>query len=418
MASAIPALQGEFGSYEYWVTTMHVADLVEKVTIPRDLPGWESLSLDEKYQRDIDVNRVRKEIAPYFANEEHRFSNALVLAVMNSEEMEFESLSSVSSGTGKMSKLYRLAANNIGFLTFSGQETFVPLDGQHRSEAFKYALTGRDYQGKEIQGIKPNPNLGKDEVTVILLRYDLDAARAIFTNINKYAKPISKNGRLIVDDEDAVAVVSRSFIDGDTLIPARLVNIKSNTLTKKTGEFTTLPTIYEANKEIAKYYCSIQGGVEKANEEQREVMEEDVLRVWDLLLSGIDVFVEALFDKSVKGDDTRRDIREKYLLGKPIGQWALVKGFLEAIGRLRNVTDEEVCERLNDLDWRIEAQIWQGVLTEHGNTRRVLAGKSVANRSGRFIAYLVGAKFSPDEIRDLAEQVCGDPEAKLPDPKW
>lgn len=406
--STIPALKGSFGTFEYWVTAMPVADLVSKVTIASKLDGWEDKSLEERYQRDLDLNRIRKEIAPYFAKEQDRFSSAIVLTVINHEDMEFEPLESVS----KLSRPYRLAANNIGFLHFSGQEIFVPLDGQHRTQAFKWALSGKDDNGKDL-GLGANTDLGKDEVTVLLIKYDLDKARLIFNKVNKYARAISKNGKIIVDDDDAVAVVTRAFVDGSDLIPPGLVNIKSNTLTAKMREFTTLPTLYEANKDIARFYCAGQGKPEDATEDQREVMAEEIVRVWDIILKEISVFRDALADTAEGGDDVRRDIRENLLLGKPVGQWSLLKGFLEAVRRVEGVTERQVCEALNKIDWRISNEMWVGVLTHQSG--RVLAGSTVARRAGLFIGYLVGVELDEEEERSLAEQIYGDEDASLPE---
>jgi len=98
MPTTIPALRGNFGSTEYWVTTMNIGEFVKSVHFPQDLPGWEDMSIEEKYQREINLRRVRNEIAPYFASDPERFSSSLVLAVMNSEEMVFEPLSILGGG--------------------------------------------------------------------------------------------------------------------------------------------------------------------------------------------------------------------------------------------------------------------------------------------------------------------------------
>ena len=39
MASTLPALRGNFGSLEYWLTTMKVGELLKHITIPKELDG-------------------------------------------------------------------------------------------------------------------------------------------------------------------------------------------------------------------------------------------------------------------------------------------------------------------------------------------------------------------------------------------
>ena len=90
MPTTIPALRGNFGANEYWVTTMNIGEFVRMVQFPQELKEWETLTIEEKYQREISLNRVRRQIAPYFANDPDRFSGSLVLAVMNHDDMTFD----------------------------------------------------------------------------------------------------------------------------------------------------------------------------------------------------------------------------------------------------------------------------------------------------------------------------------------
>lgn len=98
MPTTIPALRGNFGSTEYWITTMNIGEFVRNVQFPQDLSDWDDLSIEEKYQREINLRRVRNEIAPYFATDPDRFSGSLVLAVINDDEMTFEALPKLGGG--------------------------------------------------------------------------------------------------------------------------------------------------------------------------------------------------------------------------------------------------------------------------------------------------------------------------------
>ena len=244
MATTIPAIQGKFGSTDYWVTTMKARELASSLTIPKDVSGWEEMSIEEKYQRDIGISRVKKFIAPYLANDPDRFFGSLIVTVINDEGMSFESVTDVAN----LSQLYSTSAAGMGFLTLSGGEVLVPLDGQHRLKAIQFAITGKDDTGKDIPNIDSNSDLANEDVTVIFIRHDPQKSRKIFNKVNRYAKPTSKSQNLITDDDDIIAVITREI--ANDIIGSRLVNFSSNTLPANALEFTTLSTLYAITKYI------------------------------------------------------------------------------------------------------------------------------------------------------------------------
>ena len=418
MATATPALRGEFGSFEYFLTTMHVGELVKSITIPREMDDWESMSLEERYQRDININRVRREIAPYFAGDENRFSSALILAVRNDEGMKFEPLNEVVD-VKRIPGLYRTASNNIGFLIRDGGEVLVPLDGQHRAKAFKFAIDGQDDKGRPIVNGKgeeiSNTTLAADEVAVILVRFDTEGSRRIFNKVNQYAKPTGRGQNLITADDDAIAVISRRMISDDGLIPAELVRWQSNTLSAKAPEFTTLATLADANEAIITAGCSPAGKLRDADDAQQELYYREVVDVWNDLLTKIEWFAQSLADTSPTGVERRIEIRATCLLGKPIGQLSLVRGFLLLRERSTGVSVGELCNRLNRINWSLTSKDWKDVLVnKNGN---VMSGKTTVNFAAQFIAYLAGAEITDDERKSLIQHIAGpDTDYQLPKP--
>ena len=410
MASTVSALRGKFGRTDYWITTIAIGEFVQKVRFPQDLAEWDDVSIEERYQREINLRRVRDSIAPYFANDPDRFSGSIVLTVMNSEDMQFESLEEMSGG-GKSSlpQLYRSAARDMGFLTFQGAEIFVPLDGQHRAKAFKYAIDGADDNNRPIPNIKANQELAKDLISVILIRWEPRKARAIFNKINRYAKPTAKADNLITDDDDAIAVMARQLLrDGGevAVIPSRLVQIRVNTLNSAAVAFTTLSTFYEATLAIVQELgVAGHGSPQSMNDEQRGLVTEAVKAIWDLLFSHVDLFAKAVEDGEPTGDATRKQIREDTLLGKPIGQLALVRAFMLMRDRCTGVDDVELCGRLNAIDWGVANPMWVGVLMNPNG--RVMSGRGTVNRALEFIAHLGGAKLTAGETETLLEHIHG-----------
>ena len=418
MPTTIPALQGKFGSIEYYLTTMNVGEFVRAVRFPKDIPGWEDLSIEERYQRDINLRRIRTQIAPYYAGDPYRFSSALVLAVREPEDgkMVFESLSEFGKSSG-VPALYKSATKEMGFLTLSGGEVLVPLDGQHRAKAFKFAIDGADDNNRPIQGMKSNLELASDKVAVILVRFEQTSARRIFNKINRYAKPTNKGDNLITDDDDAMAVMARELLREDGVINARLVRIGANTLNKSAPEFTTLATFYDATIAIVNGLgIAGKGSPSQMPEEQRELVKEEVTARWNKLLHGIDYWRTAVSDPSQNGDSKRIEIREQTLLGKPIGQLCLVRAFMLMREKCQGISEEELCSRLNLINWNVSEDIWTGVLMNPNG--RVMSGKNTVNRAAEFIAYLGGAPLSAEETERLLEHIHGDEwkSHKLPTP--
>lgn len=414
MSSTLAALQGRLGSFEFWLCVMHIGELTDRIKMPNELPGWDSLTLEERYQREVNEGRVRKDIAPYFAADPDRFSNALILAAMNSEKMQFEPLQGLRRSV--LPGLYESSSSSMGFLTFSGSEVLVPLDGQHRALALKYALNGMDAKGKEI-GFPANTELAAEAFPVVLIRFDEKKARRVFNKVNRYAKPTSRGQNLITDDDDQVAVTTRRVVGGeDCLLEAELVRVGSNTLSAKAPEFTTLSTLYDANTAIIKGRVDSAVDPKKASAEHRELHEEEVVDVWTTLIEGIEEFRQALADRTRAGDTRRMEIRRNSLLGKPVGQLTLVRAFLEIEERCRTLTASEICRRLDSLDWSIDHELWRGVLVRANG--RVMSGATTVNQARLFVAHLCGSRLDGRERQALKSHIFGDDNGELPEPRW
>ena len=403
MPTTIAALRGRFGRIDYWLTTMRIGELVTKIQMPIDMEGWEELSIEEKFQRDVNIKRVVKEVAPYFARDENRFSGALVLAILNSDNIAFEAIGEFP-GSPRVPALYQSASRDIGFLTLNGEEMLVPIDGQHRAKAFKFAMTGTDDNGRPIAGVRSNTALAEDQVAVILMRFDAHTSRLIFNKINRYAKPTAKADNLLTDDDDAVAVITRALLGEDGVIRARLVRLSGNTLPTNAMEFTTLSTFHEINLAIVNELPGT-GKPSAMNEAQRELALEEMRKTWDLLLARIDLFASALSDTRSSGDGDRIRIRDEMVLGKPIGQRALVRAFLLMRDRCQGVGDSALCERLNRIDWRMGSLLWENVLVAPNG--RILSGRTTVNTARLYIAHLCGANLTDQEQEGLLERIHG-----------
>ncbi len=403
MATTLPAMKARLGNTDYYILSMKAEELTKRVTIPKKMDGWKDMSIDELYQRDINYSRVKKQIAPYFSEDESRFCGAIIVAAMNFDEASFEPLSDIA--TKGLPGLYKTAAANIGFLNLSGGEKLVPLDGQHRLKAIEFAISGRDEQDKDIPGITPCTDLANEDVSVILVPYEPKKARKIFTRVNRYAKQTTTGENYITEDDDIIAVLAREVANKQ--IGGRLVKYGSNTLSAKDAEFTTLSIIYNCNAEII---CKTfpEGKVDKTalpDKSKQKLYQDKVREVWGVLIKEIEVFADALSDHEESGDQKRRDIRKANLLGKPVTQECLVHAFICLTDQNTNMTYEEACRKLNSLPWSInekDLRVWDRILWSGGTDGKIITKKRRLTTD--IITYLAGKQFTPDAKNALQDE--------------
>ena len=416
---AVAAMKARLGDTDYFILTMKAQELTDKVKVLRDWDEWKNMSIEERYQRDLNYNRVRNQIAPYLANNDSRFFGAIIVAAMHfDEEVSFEPLSDVAKG---LSKLYSVPAATMGFLIFTGGEILIPLDGQHRLRAIQFAIRGQDNKDRPIERISaPCTELANEDVTVILVPYDPQKARKIFTHVNLYAKKPTTGQNIVTNDDDIFAILAREVTND--LIDARLVKFTSNTLSRSDGHFTTLAIVYNCNEEIIK--VAFPGGkIDKTHlpsPERITLYRQKVREIWEELIQSIDVFADALSDIEKTGDDKRRKIRESNLLGKPVGQECLVRAFVRLTNPPTNMSVEMACDGLNRLPWEITNEnleaVWDRVLWTGGRDGKIITKSANRNLATDIISYLAGEKLNDDQKAKLLDDYLKQfPEAERKD---
>ena len=389
-------IRGVIGSTEYYLATMKAAEVVSTLKIPKEMPDWDNETLEERFQREINYKRVKEHIAPYLATDPDRFFGALIVDVLNTTELKFESLS--DSGM-KYPKYFENLAKSVGVLYLEGQELLVPLDGQHRLAALKFAMVGKDERDNDIPHMKPRPEIGNDDITLIIVKHDDKKARKIFNKVNRYAKGTSKADNLITADDDAVAVISRDV--ANEVFGSRLVNWGSNTLSGSSPAFTTLSTIYESTLTYLEKVIS-DGKIDTTRLPSAEVYNlwvQESTRMWGVVCEEVEIISDALLDEEESGDGKRREIREQLLLGKPVGQLVLISAISRAVSS--GVSLQAAVKRANKIDWNKENPQWQRVLM---NVDRVVSGKQAVNFASRIVAYMLGEPLDEKEERHLLEQ--------------
>ena len=400
MGTVVAAMKGTLGSTDYYILSMKAKELVEKATIPSDnKEEWENMTLEEREQRDINYARVKNQIAPYLASDKDRFFGAIIMTAKNFDPSNFEPISDIA--TRGLPNLYKTQAQHMGFLTFTGGEVLIPLDGQHRLKAIEFAMEGRDEKNNQIESFSPNSALANEDVTVMLVPYDSLKARKIFTRVNKYAKATTTGQNLVTDDDDIVAVLSRLITNDQNIIGAHLVNYKSNTLGDKDTRFTTLATLAECNEAILNDNFP-PGKIDRTNlpeTNQAKLYEKKITEAWEFLVEHIELFSQSLEDKDESGNDRRREIRTDYLLGKPVAQACLVKAFARLTAPDINFTNKEAADKLNAIDWRKDASEWDRLFMSGG--RIITKNKKLVTD---ILCYRAGQKLDEEQTKELLKR--------------
>jgi DNA sulfur modification protein DndB len=396
MASVHPAMRGRIGDSEYFTIVAPAQWVANTLVIPSEIDGWDDETIEERYQRRINYERVKSSIAPYLANDSHRFFGALVVTVINPEKMQWEPLTKFKL---PLPHVYSGHAEEIGFLCLSGHEVMVPLDGQHRLAALQFAISGKDEAGAAIEGLSPNTAVANDLITLMLIKHDRERARKIFNKVNRYARPTSKADNLITSDDDMLAVLAREV--AATHFASRLVNVSSNTISNNACFVTTLSSIYSIlGVVLAEQHLEPD---QLPPPSQQAHARRLATEFFDEFTQELKTIKKALLKPDESGDEGRRKARAESLLMKPIVQLAAAAAAHELVARgttSGKLKYSDAFKRLDRLDWRRDNGDWQGVLL---NGEKVISGETSRRLATRVIAYQAGASLQAAELKDLRD---------------
>jgi DNA sulfur modification protein DndB len=408
----IPAMRGRIGSIEYFVAMMKASEVVNSIRIPKEMPDWDHMSIEERYQREINYKRVKEQIAPYFANDPDRFFNALIVDILDPEKVSFDKLSDAAKLPSYMSEL----GENFGILKLSGSERLVPLDGQHRLAALKFALNGRDEADKPIETFKANSAIASDDITLVLVKHDRIIARKIFNKVNRYAKSSSKADNLIISEDDYIAHITRDVAND---VFKSFVNSKSNTISEKSNDISTLSALYEAN---LLYLSESVFYTKKVNvdflpdKDTQNLWRREVFNLWEQVTKNIAVLKDALELPEDEGKEKRIELRAEYIIMKPIVQVALIL----AIKRLmdKGTSLKDIIKKISKIDWSFDSPDWERIAVNPG--KKIISGLQSMKLLARVISYRLGEELISKELQVLEGQYFGlfdskDPSRKMPE---
>ena len=255
-----PALRSRMGTWDYYVVKMSASELSQNVKYASEV--HDDRTLDKAIQRRLDESRVKKDIVEYLKRQPNRFFSAIVVAALNGNPQFYP----VKIADDPQLVIFRndsRLSEAFGVLQFDGTQKYYALDGQHRLSAIKTLLDQNNYSSSD--GIPEN--FENDEISVIVVvpsKEDstetfMQKYRRLFSNLNRYAKPMDQATNIIMDEDDTFAILTRRLITDHTFFHSdarkqlesdKIKTAKGKNLRTGDSYFTSIETLYEMNIEL------------------------------------------------------------------------------------------------------------------------------------------------------------------------
>ncbi len=381
------------GDWNYYICTMQYAELARQVQFAYELGG--NTELSQLVQRGL-TDRT-KGITEYLLSSQHHFLGGLVVAVWGGEP-NYTPLT-MEDPDGMLSGLDQ----GFGVLTFDGTQQYFALDGQHRLRAIKEA-------------IKKNPELGKDDICVLIVtHYDTKDGRTrtrrLFSNINRNAKQTGLAENIALDEDDGYAILTRRLLEDHDFLKqegrVRVimgadesggVRLAGGSVAKTDSRaLTTFTVLYDILQPLGSDLpAALQN---KAARPSDEVLENayTVLssRVDDLLVNCGDVRSKLEASASAKDVRAPKDNEGSgHPFMRPVVQKAVARVASQIIQQ-GTLTWPEIMQRLSFLTWKMNAAPWTAVFSVEGG--KMLTGKD----NTVLLNALLHAHLAPTTLQEI-----------------
>jgi len=341
----IPAIRGEMGGIEYFLTRWGMGEAARNLTYSEELEKQQEAEVapDMRTQRRINWPRVRKEIVPYLLQVPDHFFSSLTVEV-------------VDPTMSKPGITFEPVNGEWGYVVLDGTEELRTLDGQHRLVAIKEAL-------------RENPGLAVEQISVILIPFrSLTKSQQLFSDLNRNAKPTTKTTNVLFEWRGLFEQAAKQAMNRSQLLKDR-VELERNSLAQKSKKVITLGVLYEMAKEILKDRDGYKEGEPAARDQNLITRAADEL---------VEVFDEVILpslpdiEKVLANKMTPFEHRSRYIATHSVG-WQGIAGSVRAAIDQHPDSWKGLCrEKFSRLDWRINNPAWEGT---------AVAGGLVANRA-------------------------------------
>jgi len=405
------------GDWIYYVATMSMAEIGDRIAFAREIHANEALN--ELIQRRLNDNRAKK-IAEYLLREEQRFFNALVVGVYGGEPCWHDFADISAEQPSDDLDIPPNAKNRFGFLSFTGEERLFALDGQHRLAGIRRALQKKS-------------DLADEHVAVVFVGHHaggdgLQRTRRLFTVLNKTAKPVLKGDIIALDEDDLMAICTRRLVRDCSYfnreqVAMRLVNsLSPNDQTS----WTTITMIYDLLAILfSQIYPACIGKkkvpVSKLKEERAS--EDDIDRHYDFAVQYFEQLCRRFSDvrEVLAGPTPAVAVKEHRhseggsVLYRPLGQ----KIFTQVVAVLcQDYTLEDSIKLISYLPTSLSEPPYSSVIWNP--TKKTMANNAAASSLAKdIVLYMLmeETRLNEEKLRLRYAEYLGEPEDRVGLPK-
>ena len=387
-----PALRSQMGTWNYYTVKMNAHELSQNVMYASEV--HEDRTLDEAIQRILKESRVKKDIVEYLKRQPNRFFSTIVVAALGGEPL-FYPVEITDDPRFVVFRNNSRLNETFGVLQFDGTQKYYALDGQHRLAAIKTLLDRSD----PASDGKPE-DFDQDEFSVIVIVPNREEShetfmqkyRRLFSNLNRYAKPMDQATNIIMDEDDTFAILTRRLITENDFFKSagrqresrRIKTQGGKNLREKEPYFTSIITLYEMNIELLKSSEREANGWGPIKEESATLktfvrfrpseeyiddLYDELTIYWEALLAELPILKNeptTMRIHSVENSEVENNDGTDHLLFWPIGQEILatvVRGVLDKrLDDMENPTLETAkaaLKGLSQLEWRLHQPPWR-----------------------------------------------------------
>lgn len=383
----LPAIRAFMGDWVYYIATMTMKDVSDRVKIAEEI--HESNSLKELIQRQL-TGRA-PEIKRYLAHQEQRFFNSFVIGIYGGVPQWYELDLRTDALPTSDHPIPKRLEGTLGLLTLEGNETLFAIDGQHRVAGIRETI-----EADEI-------DIGHEEVSALFVGHDTSTegrrrTRRLFTTLNRYAKPVSKQEAIALDEDDVVAVVTREIVDDHRLLVDRVSLNKSKSIpVSDNTSFTSIVALYDSldvflrdrsNKSWERFKRR------RPPDEDVEIYLDQAYNLYDHLCGGFPALEEYANIEVETGiaEPYRNNRSGGHLLFRPVGL-LLIVNVIRYLMVDTGLPLGDAVDRVSQVPTQLDQKPWQGLLWDDANKRMTTAPEN-QRAATRMILFALGGDLS------------------------
>ena len=402
-----PAIRGQFGEWEYYITTMKARDAVRTIKPPSELFEVSARALDQRMQRGLS-SRVAPMVE--YLKQDYRFYGPLIVALKGGDP-QFVKLE-----MAEPDQLVPTDAFELGVLRFNGTEDYFVLDGQHRLASISEAIENG------------NDSVKNDDVSIVIIRHEdteqgKQKSRRVFTHVNRYAKGTTKSENITMDEDDGYAIVTRRLVREHPVLKDKIwYKTRNLPISGQDDEgkiiaaecFTTLETVYNCNKTILQSKHQFADNWERLrpDPDQLDQLTEECVKFWDALrqIEPVDLVTSGKRKCSEFRPRDQESRGEGHLLFRPIGQETLAEAVSAIVLETNPIFSDvgQICQACAVIDWKLAAPPWAGLFYGEGGAMLSTNTRKRQSVGSKLLRYMLGVPWptaDPDLLREYREIV-------------